>query len=314
MKKENMTEELTAEYRRVAYYYYKAGLTQEEIANRMQMSRQRVNRIVNACIELGIVEITIKGLDKSNLQMETALEEKYQLREVRIVDSVFDKNIYQELGAAGSAYLQTILKDNDVIGLTRGRTTSALVESIQGSENIENLVVTQLIGNGREEENIGVDEMIYRFAEKFHATPSVLYAPVILKSNEVRDSLVQEPYFKEAYKIVKACTIAVVGIGTAHSQWKHMVSLYDSQDELAYEWTKDVAGEVCTHFFNYEGEEVKPPFRDRIIAITLDDYMKIPVRIGVAGSLEKTEAIRAALKGKYINVLITDLQTAEKLL
>ena len=103
MKKENMTEELTAEYRRVAYYYYKAGLTQEEIANRMQMSRQRVNRIVNACIELGIVEITIKGLDKSNLQMETALEEKYQLREVRIVDSVFDKNIYQELGAAGSA-------------------------------------------------------------------------------------------------------------------------------------------------------------------------------------------------------------------
>lgn len=314
MKKESMTEERIAEYRRVAYYYYKAGFTQEEIANRMQMSRQRVNRIVNACVELGIVEITITGLDKSNLQIETALEEKYQLREVRIVDSVVDENIHQELGAAAGEYLRTILKDEDVIGFTRGRTTSALVESIQGSENIQNLVVTQLIGNGKEEENIGVDEMIYRFAEKFHASPSVLYAPVILKSSELRDSLVQEPYFKEAYEVVKACTVAVVGIGNANSQWKHMVSLYDSQDEMSSKWIKDVAGEVCTHFFDFEGKIVSPPFRDRIIAILLEDYMKIPVRIGVAGSLEKTEAIRAALKGQYINVLITDLQTAERLL
>ena len=42
--------------------------------------------------------------------------------------------------------------------------------------------------------------------------------------------------------------------------------------------------------------------------------MKIPVRIGIAGGKEKTEAISAAVKGGYINVLITDLQTAKDLL
>ena len=50
-----------------------------------------------------------------------------------------------------------------------------------------------------------------------------------------------------------------------------------------------------------------------IIAITMEDYKKIPVRIGVAGGEEKAEAIRAAVKGNYINVLVTDLLTAKLL-
>ena len=57
-----------------------------------------------------------------------------------------------------------------------------------------------------------------------------------------------------------------------------------------------------------------PPFGDQIIAIPLEDYQNIPTRIGVAGGLEKTEAIRAALNGNYVNVLITDFQTANELI
>ena len=93
-----------------------------------------------------------------------------------------------------------------------------------------------------------------------------------------------------------------------------MISLYDRTDIEQSKWTKDVAGEVCTHFFNKDGEEVIPPFGDQIIAIPLEDYHNIPIRIGVAGGPGKTEAIRAALNGGYVNVLITDLQTANKLI
>lgn len=315
MKNENMSEEMLNEYRRVAYYYYKAGLTQEVIAKRMKMSRQRVNRIVSACVDLGIVKITIEDLDKCNLELETKLEQKYHLNEVRIVDNIVEERMIQELGIAAGNYLKSIMQEKDIIGVTRGRTTAAMVDYwIPSSSYPKDITVTQLIGNGKESDShMGVDKIVYRLAEKIRAKESILYAPVIVHSEGLKESFVNDPYYVGAYEVVKNCTIAVVGIGTAHSQWKHMVSLYDRNDDEQVKWAADVAGEVCTHFFDKEGNEVLPPFKNRIISITLDDYKKIPVRIGVAGGKEKVEAIRAALKGEYINVLITDFQTAELL-
>ena len=316
MRRKSITEEQKNEYRRVAYYYYKEGLTQEEIAKRMKMSRQRVNRIISSCIDLGIVTINIEGLDNSNLELETKLEDKYGLKEVRIINETADEQKIQELGIEGGKYLRSILKDNDIIGFSRGRNTSALVDFLpEDVEYPHNITVTQLMGIAIEtNENTAVDETVYHFAAKLHAKASRLYAPIILSSEELRDSFIQEPYFEKSYEVIKKCDIAVVGIGTASSQWKHMISLYDIADKEQTEWAKDVAGEVCTHFYNSEGAAIEPPFRNRIISILLDDYMKIPVRIGVAGGKDKTEAIAAAIKGDYINVLITDLQTARQLM
>ena len=316
MRRKSITEEQKNEYRRVAYYYYKEGLTQEEIAKRMKMSRQRVNRIISSCIDLGIVTINIEGLDNSNLELETKLEDKYGLKEVRIINETADEQKIQELGIEGGKYLRSILKDNDIIGFSRGRNTSALVDFLpEDVEYPHNITVTQLMGSAIEtNENTAVDETVYHFAAKLHAKASRLYAPIILSNEELRDSFIQEPYFEKSYEVIKKCDIAVVGIGTASSQWKHMISLYDFADKEQTEWAKDVAGEVCTHFYNSEGAAIEPPFRNRIISILLDDYMKIPVRIGVAGGKDKTEAIAAAIKGDYINVLITDLQTARQLM
>ncbi len=315
MKIHNMTEEMANEYRRIAYYYYKAGFTQDVIAKKMKMSRQRVNRIVNACVELGIVKITIEGMDKSNFELETELEQKYSLNGVRITDNVVEENLIQDLGIAAGNYLKEIIQDGDIIGVTRGRTTAAMVEQwIPAASYPKDITVTQLIGSGKEEDtHMGVDRIVYQLAENLEGNASVLHAPVIVHSRELRESFIGDPYYLITYEKVKNCRIAVVGIGTAHSQWKHMVSLYDKDDAKQTEWQENVVGEVGTHFFDKEGNEVLPPFWDRIIAITLEDYKRIPIRIGVAGSKEKVEAIRAALKGKYVNVLITDFQTAQLL-
>lgn len=233
MRRKSITEEQKNEYRRVAYYYYKEGLTQEEIAKRMKMSRQRVNRIISSCIDLGIVTINIEGLDNSNLELETKLEDKYGLKEVRIINETADEQKIQELGIEGGKYLRSILKDNDIIGFSRGRNTSALVDFLpEDVEYPHNITVTQLMGSAIEtNENTAVDETVYHFAAKLHAKASRLYAPIILSNEELRDSFIQEPYFEKSYEVIKKCDIAVVGIGTASSQWKHMISLYDIADK-----------------------------------------------------------------------------------
>ena len=182
MRRKSITDEQKQEYRRVAYYYYKEGLTQEEIAKRMQMSRQRVNRIISSCIELGIVTINIEGLDNSNLELETKLEQKYGLKEVRVIDEAAEEMKIQELGIEGGKYLRSILKKDDIIGFSRGRNTSALVEYLpEADEYPENITVTQLMGGSIETEgNVPVDETVYRLATKMQAKAVKLYAPIIL--------------------------------------------------------------------------------------------------------------------------------------
>ena len=51
-----------------------------------------------------------------------------------------------------------------------------------------------------------------------------------------------------------------------------------------------------------------------MIGISLESMSKIPIRVGVAHGKEKTEAIKGALKGKLINVLVTDAETARTLI
>lgn len=60
-----LTPEQKNEYTRIAYYYYEAGRTQDQIAQRLGISRQRVNRILAECIERGIVRITSTGARRS---------------------------------------------------------------------------------------------------------------------------------------------------------------------------------------------------------------------------------------------------------
>lgn len=48
--------------------------------------------------------------------------------------------------------------------------------------------------------------------------------------------------------------------------------------------------------------------------MTLQQLRKVDRVVGVAGGVRKTAAIRAALRGGLVNVLITDRFTAERLL
>ena len=67
-------------------------------------------------------------------------------------------------------------------------------------------------------------------------------------------------------------------------------------------------------FYDINGRAVETPFSDRIIAIELEKLRSLSYSIGMAASREKVPAIMGALRGKLINVLITDEETAKILL
>lgn len=76
----------------------------------------------------------------------------------------------------------------------------------------------------------------------------------------------------------------------------------------------DVVGVVCNKFINSSGQEAFVSWNSRVISVSLDSLKKIPIVIGVAQGNHKILAIHSALIGKMINVLVTDVATAESLL
>ena len=296
------------DYIRIANYYYKAGLTQEEIARNMNMSRQKVNRMLSKCIELGVVQISVEGVEDTHIELESLLEKKYGLKAVRVSGKVSEENAYEIVGKIAAEYLGKTITKDDVIGFSRGRSMSSLVAHMPIIKT-SNLMVTQLMGGwNNQQTNENVDDIVHRFSEKTNARSTVLYAPIVVNNPELRSAIVKEPFFYEAYKVIKSCTIAVVGIGDAKKD-----KVLPTMEQLDYEKyiKKNAVGEICTHFFDIDGNAVITEFDERVIAVKLDDFFAIPLRIAVAGLQSKIPGILGALKGGYINALITDFDTAQ---
>lgn len=313
MPKGVLTDALLAEYTRVAYYYYKEDMTQDQIAKCMNMSRQRVNRILRECLERGIVRIFIReSTDIALLELETALRKKYGLLDVRVVDNPDPDEIYFDLGRAAGEYFVSILRDHDVVGVSRGRTLAAMAQLMPPS-NAENVTIVQLMGSRNQEvSRTTVNEIVHQFAGKLGAKQNLLFAPLVVGSAAFKQSLLQDEAFQQTYNMIKASTISIVGIGDGERakvlyaqgglSMEQMITLSPGQTAV---------GEVVGHIFDSKGKPIHNTFRDRLVSVELEDYLKIPRRIGVAGLPHKADAIRGAILGKYINILIVDTATAK---
>ena len=130
---------------------------------------------------------------------------------------------------------------------------------------------------------------------------------MLLQDKKLRETIVREPYFHDAYKVIQACSIAVLGIGQVGMS-ALLPTVYG--EDFNSHLPQEAVGEVCAHFFDIYGKPVASEFDDRIIAVARDDLTRIPLRIGVAGLPAKLPAILGAVRGGYINVLVTDAETA----
>ncbi len=303
---------LKNEYTKIAYYYYKLGMTQDDIAKKMSMSRQRVNRILKKCLETGIVKIVIQEYEHQNMELEIQLETLLGLNEIIIVNNG-DGEINESIGLAAFSYLDRVIKANDIIGFSRGRALSSLVSNLQPIDRA-NITVTQLVGGlNAEEAHVNSDSIVRRSSEILNARPCFMYAPIILENKELRDSLMNESFFSPVYDTMKSCTIAIVGIGDMSSKSAFVQKKYITKAEYDILQRENAVGEICTHYFNVNGKIIESGLNDRVLAIDFVSFKNIPLRIGVACGGEKLSSIIGAARGKLVNVLITDLETATAL-
>lgn len=299
---------------KIAYYYYKLGMTQDEIAKKLSMSRQRVNRLSKKVIDEGIVKITINGYDNYYIETESLLEKKFNIKEAIVIPRPDYGKIEKSLGYAGASYLTSIIKDNNVIGVSWGTTLSEIAANIQ-TQFTNNVSVVQIVGGMNLGDSlVKSDEIARSIAYSLNATPYLMYAPAIVKDSNVHDAIMSEKSIQNIFSKISDCDIAIVGIGTLDKDSTLFNQKYLNPSDLDALKNAKAVGDICSRYYDIDGNEIKDNPNFSVIGISLNNLKNINTVIGVAGGDDKAEAIYGALKGKYLDVLITDNVTAEEIL
>lgn len=302
---------------KIAVLYHEEKLGQAEIAGRLNLSQARISRYMKQAENLGIIRTSVVQPLGIFVGLERALEQKYGLREVVVVEHIEGSSLLTRLGSSAATYLETTLSADDFLGISSWSTTLlATVEAMRARPRKVVQEISQLIGGvGSQEAQVHSTRLTSQLAQLTSSKPNYLAAPGLSENTKIRNAFLSDSAVQETMASWEKLTAIVVGIGIfpASPMLKASGNAIKKEEEQALAELGAV-GEICLRYFNAEGKPMSPDIENRMISIEAKSMMRVPRRIGVAGGMEKLEAIRAALSGGWLNILITDSEVAQNLL
>lgn len=304
---------------KVAWLYYKEKLTQQDISARVNISRQKVQRFLEKARDLEIVRFQVKNSYANLLSIENELIEKYSLKDSVVVPYLSDGDnlLRRSFAKAGASYLERIISqhNNSIVGLGWGNTTAYLADYFDSLPIKTKVEVVSLIGNLMT--NVAMNPYIIaeKIANKLDAPFYNIWAPAITQNKESADIFKSEQWINRVLQIACQANIILFSVGEVSPSASLFKMGYLSSDELKRLREKGAVGDILSRFFNAQGDLIDDEIHERVIGIPINKLKdKGKIVIAIAGGPSKFDAIRGALNGKYINVLITDEETAKKLL
>ena len=303
---------------RVARMYYEWDMRQSEIAKQLDLSQATVSRLLSRSKEEGIIRISINLPNGVYTELEETLVKKFGLRDAIVVDSLEDNEnlIQRDLGAATAYYLETAIRPNEVIGISSwSATLLALVDALHPLPRKPNIRVVQLLGGvGNPSVEAHATRLTSRMAQLIKG--DAVYLPVsgVFATEAARDILMADAVVQQAIQLFDHVTTALVGIGAIDpSPLLAQSGNIFSPKELDLLSQQKAVGDILLRFFNQHGELVETGLEKRVISMSLEQLSKVGRAIGVAGGSRKYAAILGALRGHWINILVTDHFNATRL-
>ncbi|HRJ42524.1 MAG TPA: sugar-binding transcriptional regulator [Caldilineaceae bacterium] len=302
---------------KVALMYHERSITQSDIAEQLELSQATVSRLLKKARQEKIIRTIVSVPPGAYPELEEALQKSYNLKDVIVVDCETDADsIEREIGAAAAYYVETTLKQDEVIGISSwSATLLAMVDSMHPLARRSGAQVVQILGGvGNPLAEVHAARITTRLASLVHGSETSLPAPGVVGSPESLQIMQEDQFVKAALVLFDKVTLALVGVGSvAPSKLLASSGNVFSTDELGLLREHGAVGDVCLRFFDAQGQPVVTPLNERVIGISLEQLKRVQRSVGIAGGKRKTAAIQGALAGGWINVLITDHFTARRL-
>lgn len=305
---------------KIAHLYHEQNLRQSEIATLLHISQAKVSRLLKRAGEVGIIRTVVVVSQGVHTDLEQALEQRFGLLEAIVADVDDDSEeaaVIAGIGSAGASYLEATLAGGERIGVSSwSQTLLSVVDRLAPLRTSGADQVVQLVGGlGAAAAQAQANRLLSELATLIGAAPTFVPAPGLVGDNAVRESLLGDPAMRSVAADWSNLTMALVGIGSL--QPSQLLRASGNAIAIADQTTLlqlGAVGDVCNRYFDIDGHLVHSDLDSRIVGIDPDTFRAIPRRIGLAGGPRKHRAVRAALTGNWVNVLVTDLSTARTLL
>lgn len=297
-----------------AKLYYLSGLSQAEVAAELGVSRPTVSKLLQHARESGFVVISLHDPREGADEVVDKLKARYGLVDVRVVRPASSQraDLLTDLGVTGAALLEELVTDGMKVGVSWGNTMFAVSEHLR-AQNLSGVQVIQLKGgHSHSERNTRDVETLARFARAFNAEMQMLPLPVILDSAETKELVEADRHIASIMRAGAAADVAVFTVGDVHreSLLLNLGVLSESEIEALL---GSAVGDVCSRFYDADGNVAHPLIDARTVGISVANLRSRPVRVLVAGGLEKADAIRVALEMGMATHLVIDHATAERI-
>lgn len=298
-----------------AKLYYQSGYSQSDIARELGLSRPSVSRLLQYAKDMGFVRIEIFDPIEDQSQLAQKIKTAFRLKDACVANAPIEneEDVKKYIARRGAAYLNKIVQDGDIIGLGWGTTMHCLAHALIPHPLRSALVVQLEGGITLAAGETYANEILERFAKNYDAIAQYLPLPVIFDSKTVKDMVYKDRHIRRVLELGRNANIALFSVGTVRDTALFFRLGYADDEEKEY-LKAHAVGDICSRFFNKDGVIANDELNDRTVGIALDCLHEKEYSILLSGGAAKVASIRAALKGGYANVLITDQFTAKRLL
>lgn len=291
---------------KIAWYYYFENMTQQTISDRMGMSRARVMKLLEKARQTGVIQFHLRKGNEDRMALEKQLIDQFHLEDALVVPAAVKKSeTNANVAEAASMYIAERLQDGSVINIGYGDTPSKILNNLATMAESP-ITCVSLTG--------GVSYYLPDARSNvFNARLHLIPAPLIASGPDMAQAMRQESSVLEISRMISLAQLTVVGIGSMHDSATIIRSGILNNNDLLYLKMQGAQGDMLCHFLDENGRVLDTPLESRLISTPLDKLKELRHVIGVAAGDVKADAIRAALRGGYLDMLITDDTTAAQL-
>jgi len=300
---------------KICYLYYQEEKTQEEISELFGVSRFKISRTLKEAKRKGYVTITINDPKDDLTEIEINLANKFDIEQAIVVkiNEFSEKTALDQVAEAAARYLGKIVDNYHIMGVTWGHTVYHVVNKLKPIE-VNHLTLVQIGGGLGTIEGTDNNMLTMMLGQKLGAKAHVIPAPIIVRNRSLRDTLFKEKKIQQTLEIAKKADLVLFGVGLIGREGLLWQSGFLKDTDTVKLRKAGAVGAICGRFFDAGGQKCWGELDDRTIGLNLAELRNIRHKICIASGKEKIDAILGALRGKLLNVLVTDERTAASLL
>jgi len=302
---------------KVLTLYYVDELTQAEVGRRLGLSTTKVNRLLKQARKQGMVEVNIRVPFQHLFDLEARLKAIFGIQEAVVIPRIAEDPdaMVHTLGRAGASFLLKHVRDGDVIAMGGGTAVHAVTRALEPARKYD-VSVVPTSGGVQGVAYTDVNYLASQIADRLGGRAYQLHAPVFVETQEQREMLLSMAPVKEVLDIARRANVALMGVGTVGYETSRYVKFTSLSPEEMQHIAQDLggAGEIGAFIFNIEGRPCAEEYANRLVGLTLPELKRIPFFVGVAATAVKALPLYGALRGGYLNALVTDEAAARGVL